>query len=235
MSGEEIPRLNDSAGREVQPMTASTRRKRWVHATVLLGLGAFLLLGRSTSATIVGSAHDFSAIDPDQEICIFCHVTHGADTTVTDAPLWNHDVTNETYVLYNSPSLDASVGQPDGVSRLCLSCHDGTVAVDAYGDNPGSIFMGLPLAVGADELNNDHPVSFTYDDALATLDGELFPPSSSPSGLGSTIEDDMLNGGQLECSSCHDVHNGPAAAAVNDHLLIVTQVQSQLCLTCHNK
>src|SRR5690606_8881404 len=86
--------------------------------------------------------------------------------------------------------------------------------------------------IGADGLANDHPVSFPYTDALADLDGELFPPTSSPSGIGSTIHNDLLIGGSLECSSCHDVHNGGAAAAVDDNLLMITQTGSQLCLTC---
>ena len=107
--------------------------------------------------------------------------------------------------------------------------------MDSYGDNTGVIFLGGDAAVGADELTNDHPVSFTYDDSLAVQDGGLYMPSSSPSGLGGTIDEDLLIDSQMECKSCHDVHNGPAAAAVNDHLLEITQVQSQLCLTCHDK
>lgn len=204
----------------------------------LLSGGVFLILISlvpNLQATIIGSAHDFSGLEPDQQICIFCHTAHNADTTVVDAPLWNHDVTTKQYQLYNSPTMDATPTQPQGASRLCLSCHDGTIAVDSYGGQAGVIFLGGDAAIGADELTNDHPVSFIYDDALAVLDRELFLPSSSPSGLGSTIANDLLFNSQLECSSCHDVHNGGAAAAVNDNLLMITQVQSQLCLTCHDK
>lgn len=203
-------------------------------ALLVLGIG-LIMFTQTASATIKGSAHDFSALDPSQQLCIFCHTPHNADTTVTDAPLWNHAVTNRTYQLYNSPTMDATVSQPSGSSKLCLSCHDGTVAVDSYGGRAGIIFLGGDIAIGADELSNDHPISFTYDDALAARDGELFSPSSSPSGLGSTIAEDLLFNYQLECGSCHDVHNGPAAAAVNDSLLVITQAQSQLCLTCHDK
>jgi predicted CXXCH cytochrome family protein len=202
--------------------------------TLLIGI-ALIMLTQTASATIKGSAHDFSALDPSQQLCIFCHTPHDADTEVVDAPLWNHAVTTKIYQLYNSPTMDATVSQPSGSSKLCLSCHDGTIAVDSYGERSGVIFLGGELAVGADELTNDHPISFTYDDALASRDGELFPPSSSPSGLGRTIAQDLLFNNQLECGSCHDVHNGPAAAAVNDNLLVITQSQSQLCLTCHNK
>jgi hypothetical protein len=187
--------------------------------------------------TIVGSKHDFSGLNSEQRICIFCHTPHDADTSVIDAPLWNHQVTNRSYLLYDSPTLDARVDQPTGGSKLCLSCHDGSVAVDSYGGRSGTIFMLPPAAVAGDidELSNDHPISFTYDDALASQDGGLFAPTSTASGLGGTISQNMLFNDRLECSSCHDVHNGPAAAAVNDHLLVITQVQSRLCLTCHDK
>src|SRR5690606_21340263 len=94
---------------------------------------AIMGLTQTAQSGIQGSAHDFSAIDDQQRICIFCHTPHNADTTVVDAPLWNHAVTNKTFQLYNSPTFDAVPGQPQGASRLCLSCHDGTVAVDSYG------------------------------------------------------------------------------------------------------
>lgn len=207
----------------------------WLCLVGAVGALTLLMLVRPASPAIQGSAHDFSALHPDQQICILCHTPHNSDTSVIDAPLWNHDVTTKNYQVYNSPTMDATTGQPSGASRLCLSCHDGTVAVDSYGGQTGVIFLGGDVAVGADELTNDHPISFTYDDALAAQDAELFSPSSSPSGLGGTIAQDLLFNNQLECSSCHDVHNGPAAAAVNDHLVLITQAQSQLCLTCHNK
>lgn len=214
------------------PMSKKSLGKAAIVGAVVL---AAVMIPRSSSSEIEGSAHDFSAIDPDEQICIFCHTAHNADTSVVDAPLWNHAVTTRTYQLYNSPSMNAVTEQPSGESRLCLSCHDGTVAVDSYGGNQGVIFLGGDVAIGADELTNDHPISFTYDDALAADDGELHPPSSSPSGLGSTIADDMLSAGRMECDSCHDVHNGAAAEVVDDNLLMISQSGSQLCLTCHDK
>jgi hypothetical protein len=217
------------------PEKSVTGRIAWPIAVSVAAAALLLVLAQSLPASIRGSAHDFSGLDANQQICIFCHTAHNADTTVRDAPLWNHTVTRKTYQVYNSATMQATVGQPSGASKLCLSCHDGTVAVDSYGGRTGSIRMGLPTAVGADELTNDPPISFVYDDALAQRDGALFPPSSHPSGLGNTISRDMLIDNKLECSSCHDVHNEAQAASVNDHLLVVTQVQSQLCLTCHNK
>jgi hypothetical protein len=106
------------------------------------------------------------------------------------------------------------MGQPSGVSKLCLSCHDGTVAEDSFGGQVGTTFMSGSALVGTD-LSNDHPISFTYDDTLAGNDGGLYPPSTTNSGLGGTIAADMLFGGSMECGSCHDVHNADGNASTS--------------------
>jgi len=60
------------------------------------------------------------------ELCVYCHTPHGATAGAT--PLWNRDLSGATYVPYQSSSLDATgIGQPGGTSKLCLSCHDGTM------------------------------------------------------------------------------------------------------------
>ncbi|NOY23801.1 MAG: cytochrome c3 family protein [Acidobacteria bacterium] len=193
-----------------------------------------VMAGAVMAQGIAGSAHDFSGDtwNSTGQICITCHTPHNADTTVSGAPLWNHQVTTATFTLYSSTTLDANdLGQPDGVSKLCLSCHDGTVGLEAFGGvntvtDPitGTALLGTDLA-------NDHPVSFTYNTSLATTDGELYDPSTVNSGLGSTIDADMLYSGKMECSSCHDVHNTPGIAK----LLVKSNAASALCLTCHNK
>jgi len=202
----------------------------------LLFIAAFATVGFGQN--IVGSAHDFSADawNSSGEICIACHTPHNASTTVNTA-LWNHDETVATFTLYSSSTLDATdVGQPTGVSKLCLSCHDGTVALDSYGGATGTTFMGTvnsDATFGID-LSNDHPIGFTYDVALAAADDGLFNPTTTASGLGAEIDDDMLFGAtndQMECSSCHDVHD----AENNVSLLRKVNSASALCLTCHNK
>ena len=77
----------------------------------------------------------------------------------------------------------------------------------------------------------------TARDALASLDGELFYPSTATTALGGTIAEDLLFGAdndQVECPSCHDVHNGEPAATVNDHLLPIPYSDGSICLTCHD-
>jgi len=203
--------------------------------TTKLFLTAFLALFTSFSFAqngISGSAHDFSAAGwGTTEICQACHTPHGADATVAESPLWNHQVTAASFTPYASTTLDATVGQPGGSSKLCLSCHDGTVALDNFGGTTvGTNFIGDPIGP---DLTTEHPISFNYDAALATLDGGLHDPTVILSGLagGGTITADLLFAGSLECASCHDVHNADNIA----FLLRKANTASALCLTCHNK
>lgn len=180
---------------------------------------------------IVGSPHDFSGEGwSNNQICLPCHAPHNNEPGMK--PLWNHTLSSASYTAYtNAISMDATTGEPDGHSKLCLSCHDGTIAIDNYG---GHTSAETPLSgsinLGSD-LSNDHPISFVYDTQLASDDGELFDPATMSSGLGGTIHATMLQEGKMQCSSCHDVHNGSGL----NNLLVKGNTNSALCLTCHNK
>ncbi len=199
---------------------------------ILTVVCVMLIAQYSVAQNIAGSAHDFSpeTWNASGEICIVCHTPHNAVVS-TDAPLWNHELTTQTFTLYSSPTLDATVVQPTGSSKLCLSCHDGTVALENFGGTTGGTNFVTGNALVGIDISDDHPISFTYDNALATADGGLFDPTTTSSGLGGTIDDDLLLGGQLQCASCHDVHNGAGIA----FLLRMNNAGSNLCLTCHNK
>lgn len=196
---------------------------------------SFLAFAQIAFGQISGSKHDFSNASWNQtptggEICKLCHIPHGG-ALVAGAPLWNRSLPPGPYTLYTSPTMNStSVGQPSNSSKLCLSCHDNTIALG------GTTFIstvGTPAGyanVGTD-LSNDHPISFTYDAALVALDPGL-NPITTPSGIGSgTIANTMLFSGKMECASCHDVHN----SANIEHLLVKSNNNSDLCLTCHNK
>ncbi len=186
------------------------------------------------SQGIAGSAHDFSDAGwSGGKLCAVCHTPHNAEVSVTDAPLWNHEMTTATYTPYTSATLTATdVGDPSNLSKLCLSCHDGTVAVDSFGGAGGGTLIGAinPAADLGTDLSNDHPVSFTYDHALSVADPGLFDPDAKVTALGGTITADLLFNGEMECTSCHDVHNKAGLPS----LLRISNAGSQLCLTCHN-
>jgi len=204
---------------------------------------AFTLMLQGAVAEITGSAHDFGeAVFADGEICVVCHTPHGTKGSSSGGPLWHHDLTRTTFTPYTSPTFEgsATAGQPSASSKLCLSCHDGTVAVDAFGGVSGTWFIGDSRLIGTD-LRDDHPISFVYDSALASIDGGLFDPTTKVVTVGSgvytevsTIDDLLLFGGRLECGSCHDVHND-AVENPDEPLLRISIRGSKLCLSCHNK
>jgi predicted CXXCH cytochrome family protein len=195
----------------------------------------FSLFNVGFGQTILGSAHDFSiqTWNTTGEICICCHTPHHSDLTVPEAPLWDHQNTSAIFQLYASPTFNgsATITQPSGNSKLCLSCHDGTVALENFGNTTNGTHFVTGLSNEGTDQRNDHPISFIYDAALATADGKLWNPNTHPSGIGNgTITQTMLFNNKMECASCHDVHNTTGIT----HLLRKTNAASALCLTCHN-
>ncbi len=214
---------------------------------VLLLVALLALIASPSFAGISGSLHDFSTQGwtTDGRICVACHTPHGG-TTGIEAPLWNHTVTNQDYQQYDSATIDlyAPSGAvdfaPTGISALCLSCHDGAVALNAFTGGAADVFLTGTAAIGSvaetGGMLNDHPVSFTYPANASTVDAGLYN-NTVASGLGGTISEDMLFGAsndQLECASCHDVHRSNETAAFAP-MLVKPNTASGLCLTCHNK
>ncbi len=160
--------------------------------------------------------------------CDSCHTPHHSDVLV-GVPLWSGNEGQRSWSpdeLYSSDTLDAVIGQPDGASKLCLSCHDGA--------NPLYGYMIPSLII--DDLANTHPISFIYDKDLATTDGGLKDPDL-PSGLGGTIADDLLDpDSKVQCSSCHDVHiSGVGANLLRGMDYFQGPGGGELCRMCHLK
>ena len=128
-----------------------------------------------TGSKVSQTRHNLTATGPGpvrvsgtSEVCMFCHTPHAANPV---GPLWNRPDPGHYYQVYRSSTLTATVGQPTGTSRMCLSCHDGTIALtQTYNPRnamPGTIYITPQDAgyIGTD-LTDDHPISFTYDSAL---------------------------------------------------------------------
>jgi predicted CXXCH cytochrome family protein len=224
---------------------------------------SFLLITAALCAsmnaqTVVGSRHDLSSGGPltdkstnESQVCIFCHTPH--QTGMTAIPLWNKTLsTVASYGTYSGLLMNATpaeIGGGTGVSNLCMSCHDGTVAVNSLG-NPSSVgnpAMGSGTELDAtgkiassrssnlgNNLTNDHPVNFTYDAALATADGHLVTPTSStrvdPAGNFKLFPSGSQTA-TLQCASCHDAHNASGQSA----FLPISNNGSAVCRACHNK
>jgi predicted CXXCH cytochrome family protein len=198
----------------------------------ILLLFIFAIVGAITFGQgITGTGHDFSgdAWNASGEICIVCHTPHAASATNT--PLWNHGTTVQAFTPYTSATFNSTAVNPTGTSRLCLSCHDGTVGLEAFGGVATNVNNPVAIVGGTGDLTTEHPIAFDYTDALATTDGGLHPPTTTDVGTGDMITDVWLFNNSLECASCHDVHNKFGITK----LLRKSNAVSGLCLTCHNK
>ncbi len=190
----------------------------------------FCLSELTFAESIVNSKHNLSISGPgevkavtESEICIFCHTPHKASS---QAPLWNRYDSGQIYIPYASSTLNAVVGQPTGASKLCLSCHDGTVALGMVRSRSEEIQFSAPIGeeqnIGAD-LSDDHPVSFRYDASLYFSNQQL----KDPSALTGAVRLDRDS--QLQCTSCHDSHNNQFG-----NFLKVDSIRGNLCNTCHS-
>ncbi len=176
----------------------------------------------------VGGPGEIKAVSESQ-ICIFCHTPHNARR---DIPyLWNRRDQTVSYIPYQSSTLFARVGQPTGASKLCLSCHDGTIALGAIVSEPEEIrFQGGirfmpegPSRIWTD-LSDDHPVSFVDDGNLAQARLGLADPALLPPAI------KLDNNGQLQCTACHDPHDDTFG-----NFLVMSNQFSGLCTSCHAK
>ncbi len=223
--------------------------------SVTVGLATLGLAGAALAQdNVTGTKHDLTLVantvhqTSTAQICVFCHTPHAA--SLTAQPLWNRDASVPAYQMYNSTwssTIDMTVaGTPQGVSLACLSCHDGTVALDAFHNAPGSgggvagtdvsegytwvgtdvgnVFPAASFAMLDVDLRNDHPISVTYDTAADTAFNA--PVAGRVGGL--PLYGASAN--QVECGTCHNPHN-----ATNGTFLRISNAGSALCTTCHIK
>lgn len=217
----------------------------------LLSLTAFTMT--ANSAGIKNTKHNLSQYGPsdrfifapnETEVCIFCHTPHNAEPAF---PLWGHAVTEENYTYYTSPTLqsyssEADAPPIDGVSRLCLSCHDGTIAVGALTNTTIETTKEyiLPEDIGfiGTDLSGGHPISIVYDESLVNRRNNMTSLTlklNSPSVV--LMDRDVklypTQGGMgVQCSSCHDPHGGKGSATAPPFWRKAET--DDVCLVCHN-
>ncbi|MCF6339169.1 MAG: cytochrome c3 family protein [Sulfurimonas sp.] len=141
---------------------------------------------------------------------------------------------------------------PTGSSMACLSCHDGVSAMNSVINAPGSGFAGNGVstpngvyigtnpagpatmpgvaykAIGLNgDLTDDHPSSIVYMPGRAGLK----PIDTAIVDIfGALTISDLLRGGKVQCTSCHDPHGTPYNTYLRSH-----NTNSALCISCHEK
>lgn len=213
-----------------------------ISLTFALSLTAALLTGTGalaedlTKRTVLNTAHNLSVTGgfgpgrlqsaTEPRVCIFCHTPHHS---TPDGPLWSRGISEELnpYTFYWSTTLKAPSPQlPGRASRLCLSCHDGTIALGqlAKGAWLDPALLAISPAyksyLGTD-LSRHHPISIEYGQKT----GEFQPEAVR---LSKNIK--LAEGAFVECTSCHDAHNDQ----YGKFLVTDTSVQRDaLCTGCH--
>jgi predicted CXXCH cytochrome family protein len=208
---------------------------------VIVGLCLVLLacpLPAFANTDIRNTRHNLSKSAPpgsyksevETRICVFCHTPHNASPST---PLWNKDLTlleGNNYDPYASSTLHfpgKTTPPPTGPSRLCLSCHDGTIALGAVLNPAGGLSIAGKITSGpgfiGTDLSKDHPVSFSYNYIVSQAPQEFVTPAPP----------DLLFYGYdaaIHCSTCHDPHDD-----TNGKFLRVDSKGSNLCAQCHLK
>ncbi len=238
--------------------------------TLILAAAAF-------SSNIANSPHNLSVTGPgtikavsETEICVFCHIPHHEEVGV---PLWNHLLSSASYTLYDSEfiqrvgypppqQLSLVEGQPGIVSRMCLSCHDGTVAIGAVywvrgtnlfdigqtiemvGVNPDGTMPTTEEGYIGTDLRTHHPVAIEYKPGTYPISApggtiskniELRSPEPTP-----PIKLYDYGGVKyVECTSCHDPHKYDTT--VNRKFLRIDTGATfgenvvATCIACHDR
>jgi predicted CXXCH cytochrome family protein len=158
-------------------------------------------------------------------VCVFCHAPHNASAT---RALWNRNVPATPYQLYSSSTTKATLNQPTGSTRLCLSCHDGVLALESVRMPPKGVTLTAlgPLTgktVLGTNLSDVHPVSFVYDATLAASHPGLLDPSAISASL------HLDSDGQMQCTTCHDPHENR-----HPNFLRLDDTGGALCKVCHS-
>jgi cytochrome c553 len=161
----------------------------------------------------------------DTQVCTFCHTPHNsAPQTV----LWNRKDPTTTFGRYSSASLvirgntEAKYGEPNGSSRLCLSCHDGVTALGDVLNGPLIDFGANDKITGIAKFDANkvklghHPVSFVYNATVASaLAGKAAPYNGTytvptgppwPNNVQLFAVTDRNKKEWMQCATCHDPH-----------------------------
>lgn len=205
-------------------------------ALVLLLMTVGLAAHAQVSSDVLGS-HNLSlsgnspikgALDP----CMYCHVPHSGIANPNGA-LWSQTLSSQTYTTYTSTTIHNTGQQPmlGSDSSLCLSCHDGTVAVGQT--QPfGQIQMTGNMLVAdkfGTSLQGSHPFSLKLPLVDAADLVQSLTTTHTTADLTGAVK--LINN-DVECTSCHTPHT-QGIDTVSKNFLVRDSSNGQLCTSCH--
>jgi predicted CXXCH cytochrome family protein len=201
-----------------------------------LRLVAFLLavvpVALAQSGDVLG-AHDLSMSGTSRikgqmsAACLYCHVPHSG---LGKGPLWGQTFSSQIYSTYVSDTEQNTAVQPElgQASSLCLSCHDGTVAVGQVIPYGPYTMTGTMPSMGTN-LTSTHPFSLK----LPLKDAANLVASLVASGTtADPTHSVQLIKGNVECTSCHNPHI-QSVDKQSPNFLVRDNVKGAVCLACH--
>ncbi|MBI5894448.1 MAG: cytochrome c3 family protein [Deltaproteobacteria bacterium] len=248
--------------------------KRFLIFAMVIGIS--ITMSASAFAGIANSKHDLSSnssaairaesgVAGADQLCVWCHTPHAA-VTGQGVPLWNKSITVASFTTYPTTIGGTAQVPADSIrpmSKICLTCHDGTLAINIVINAPGSGgYVATGATAGGDwvglgatnklnstygasfldtDLSNDHPISILYSAISATTSAN--PASLRVTTEVSTITDaawisrsksDTKISGQLVGGYIECVSCHNPHSTTNQLFLRGTTAASKICTTCHD-
>ncbi len=210
-------------------------KRIWLISIVLL-VGIQAHAQGSLNGDVLG-AHNMSAsgtgpVKGNMDPCLYCHAPHSGVQN-TNSALWSQTLSTQVYTTYSSTTMRNSPQQPalGASSSLCLSCHDGTVAVgqtQPYGPLSMTGSMNPSDVFGAN-LQGSHPFSVK----LPMVDApDIVASLTTTHTTADPLKAVNLVNNNVECTSCHTPH-AQAVDQLSQDFLVRDSSSGQLCLACH--
>lgn len=212
----------------------------------------------SAVGKVVNTPHDLSSgssatiHSTDQtQVCVFCHVAHQQAAANKQPPLWSHTLSATNFSTVYASSTFTSLGTnitaigaatvgSATTSHLCLSCHDGTVAVNSFYGNKftATIPVGGNIAAGGlltgpnllgTDLSSSHPVNFSMDQTTWTVKNtHIVGINTTTHATTGAVALPLDSNNKLQCATCHTSHDD-----TNTNFLRDTMARSAICTDCH--
>ncbi|MBJ6801018.1 cytochrome C [Geomonas propionica] len=239
-------------------------KKVLVSAVVLgsMAVAGVAMAGMSARTGVNGSLHDMNAVvtnaDSMARVCVFCHTPHNAEANSAlnpeaNAPLWNHKAGTATYLPYVwvTPLNQKDSGGADfgplsgtealqGPSRLCMTCHDGSIAVDQHGKaveqigtkKMGDINSGRANLTG--DLTKTHPIGFNYED-IRTLRNTAATGGLADATTGDTeiVSSDQKFATAVDTAVAQGTYNTVERLGTKKIKDVLFQGNIMTCASCH--
>ena len=201
-------------------------------ARLVAFLWAAAVVAWAQSGDVLG-AHDLSMSGGSRikgqmsAACLYCHVPHSGGGK---SALWGQTYSSSIYQTYTSDTEQNTGVQPElgQDSSMCLSCHDGTVAVGTVTPYGPYTMTGTWTTMGTN-LISSHPFSLK----LPLKDAPNLVASLVASGqTQDPTHAVQLIKGNVECTSCHNPHI-QAIDKQSQNFLVRDDVKGAVCLACH--